>query len=29
MRVSYGSGNRVGSTFVDVGVVGFDGRLLT
>ncbi len=29
MRVNYGSGNRVGSTFVDVGVVGFDGRLLT
>jgi ABC-type branched-subunit amino acid transport system substrate-binding protein len=29
MRVSYGNGNRVGSTFVDVGVVGFDGRLLT
>lgn len=29
MRVNYGNGNRVGSTFVDVGVVGFDGRLLT
>ena len=29
MRVNYGNGNRVGSSFVDVGVVGFDGRLLT
>lgn len=29
MRVNYGNGNRVGSTFVDVGVVGLDGRLLT
>jgi branched-chain amino acid transport system substrate-binding protein len=29
MRVTFGNGNRVGGTFVDVGVVGADGRLLT
>jgi branched-chain amino acid transport system substrate-binding protein len=29
MRVTYGNGNRLGSSFVDVGVVGIDGRLMT
>lgn len=29
MRVSYGKGNRAGSRFVDVAVIGQDGRLLS
>jgi branched-chain amino acid transport system substrate-binding protein len=29
MTISYGNGKRLGSSFVDVGVVGLDGRLLT
>jgi branched-chain amino acid transport system substrate-binding protein len=29
MVINYGNGKRVGSTYVDVGVVGSDGRLMT
>jgi branched-chain amino acid transport system substrate-binding protein len=29
MTVSYGNGKRLGSNFVDVGVVGIDGRIMT
>jgi hypothetical protein len=29
MTVSYGNGKRLGSDFVDVGLVGVDGRIMT
>ena len=29
MRIGYGTGNRIGSNFVDVAVLGTDGRILS